>query len=105
MYTSGSNDLDSLKRRILPNVISLYAESVGVGPGPTIQNFAVAKQFIDYQIDHKTWGILHFHKLTDKPEGYDCNPTLFYKVLQYLHEEDQEGKLKIVTSANALGFK
>lgn len=104
MFTSGSNDLDSLKKRILPNVISLYAESVGVGPGPAIQSFADAKSFIDYQIDHKTWGILHFHNFTNGPKGYDCDPKLFYKILQYLNEKEKLGKLKITTSNSALGF-
>lgn len=108
MGTNGSNTMQSLSERPLFDTIPLNVESAGTQPNSYIKNFTAMKAFVDYQIYHKTWGIMHFHDIVKDPRTSDapdwsCDPETFWQLLQYIHNKTSSGELVVADTADALG--
>lgn len=75
----------------------------GVGNGLGIHDFATAKAVIDYAINNHTYLILNFHQIDSSGDTYSTYPSTFWKILQYVKQKSDAGKINVQNSAQALG--
>jgi hypothetical protein len=81
----------------------LHHCGIGVSGSP-LNTFDQVKAQIDSAIIHKTWILVNFHQIDNSPAAYHTPPALFTKVLNYIKQQSDAGKLQFVRPDVGLGI-
>jgi hypothetical protein len=81
----------------------LYHCGIGISGSP-LNTFDQVKAQIDSAISQKTWILFNFHQIDKSRTAYHTPPALFTKVLNYIKQQSDAGKLQFVRPDVGLGI-